>query len=507
MPEERLSVWILGDQLLRDHPALAAAEAAVGKSNIHVVMIESQKRTAQRPYQRKKLVLIYSAMRHYAQMLREQGYHVDYYTSAESMTHALQQHKELWRPEKLLTMAASEYFPRLYQTDHLSAALNIPVEVLPNTQFLIGRYNPYPEPEKRLVMENFYRKMRRHFDVLMDSEDAPAGGEWNYDKQNRKPLPKNVALPDIPQFQPDETTQQVMADVAAGDGVGQVDGFCYAVTHQQAEAALHDFIETRLQDFGAYEDAMTTRQGTLFHAILSPYINLGLLEPLQMIAAVEAAYREGRAPINSVEGFVRQVLGWREYMYWQYWQQMPDLAHKNHWNAAQPMPRFFWNGDTEMNCLHHVITRVIDTGYTHHIERLMVVSNFCLMAGIEPRAVLEWFMSFYIDAYDWVMQPNVIGMGLNADGGRTATKPYIASANYINKMSDYCQGCRYQHTQRTGDDACPFNYLYWNFLIANEDELRANPRTGRNVLNLRHLDDEERARVQQQAEVFIRSLG
>jgi deoxyribodipyrimidine photolyase-related protein len=285
-----------------------------------------------------------------------------------------------------------------------------------------------------------------------------------------------------------------------------VDGFNYAVTHEQAAQALDEFIEQRLVQFGVYEDAMSGKHDTLFHSVLSPYINIGLLEPMQMARAAEAAYDAGRAPINSVEGFVRQVIGWREYIYWQYWRQMPDLVHKNSWEAGRAMPAFFWDGDTRMNCLAHVIRRVIESGWTHHIERLMVVSNFCLMAGIHPQAVLEWFITFYIDAYDWVMQPNVVGMGLNADDGMTATKPYISSANYIHRMSDYCEGCYFKPDQRTGERACPYNYLYWNFLIQHEETLRANARFGPAVLGLRHLDEDERHAVQQQAKAFLDSL-
>lgn len=497
-----ISVWILGDQLLREHPAILAAEAR--SDDVRIVMVESHKRTTRYRYHRQKLVLIFSAMRHYAEMLREKGYQVDYLKAA-SMTAGLRQHVEEHHPEMILTMAASEYAARHYQQEELVDRLGVEVEVLPNTQFLLGQYNP--NPEKRYIMENFYREMRRHFNVLMDDDDTPAGGEWNYDKLNRKPLPKDIDIPKMPEFTSDDIIREVMDEVEeAGLGVGSLDGFNYAVTHQQAEAALGNFIQMRLELFGPYEDAMTERDGMLFHAVLSPYVNIGLLEPMQMIRAAERAYREGRAPINSVEGFVRQVLGWREYMYRQYWQQMPVMREANHWEAERPMPAFFWTGETDMNCLKHVVERAKATAYSHHIERLMLVSNFCLLAGIRPQAVLEWFMSFFIDAYDWVMQPNVIGMGLNADGGKTATKPYVASANYINKMSDYCKGCRFKHTKRTGEDACPFNYLYWNFLIEYEDELRANPRAGRNVLGLRHLDADERGRVQDDARRFLAEL-
>jgi deoxyribodipyrimidine photolyase-related protein len=263
----------------------------------------------------------------------------------------------------------------------------------------------------------------------------------------------------------------------------------------------------RLAEFGPYEDAMSRRHAALYHSVLSPYMNIGLLDPLHMAQAAADAYAAGRAPLASVEGFIRQVIGWREYIYWQYWQQMPGLLAANSWGHTRPLPQLLWDGQTDMACLRTVVQRVIDSGYSHHIERLMVICNFCMLAGIDPAAVHRWFLSFYVDAYEWVVAPNVIGMGLNADGGKTATKPYIASANYIHKMSDYCAGCRYDPKQRTGADACPFNYLYWNFLITHEATLRANPRFGPAVLGLKHLDARERAAVQAQAAAFLEQMA
>jgi deoxyribodipyrimidine photolyase-related protein len=299
-----------------------------------------------------------------------------------------------------------------------------------------------------------------------------------------------------------------MAEVERSNhGVGMVDGFGLAVTRAQALTAFNDFLANRLASFGPYEDAMSSQHPVLYHSKLSPYLNIGLLEPLELIEAVQAAYHQDRAPINSVEGFVRQVLGWREYIYWQYWRLMPDLSEGNAWHAERTLPHFFWDGQTEMNCLRHAISRALESGYNHHIERLMLICNFCLLAGIHPAAVNEWFLSAYVDAYEWVMVPNVIGMGLNADGGLIATKPYIASANYINRMSNYCQPCRYDRRQRSGADACPFNYLYWSFLLKHEATLRANPRMGRNVLGLRHLEEDERKAVRQQALSFLEELG
>ena len=290
-------------------------------------------------------------------------------------------------------------------------------------------------------------------------------------------------------------------------GVGQVTGFDLAVTHQQAQQAAVDFFDRRLVDFGAYEDAMSSNYGTIYHSRLSPYLNLGLLDPLVLAQEAQKRYNDEQAPINSVEGFIRQVVGWREFIYWQYWRLMPDIAESNYWKANRPLPQMFWDGETEMNCLQHAIQRALRAGYTHHIERLMVISNFCLLAGINPSAVNDWFLSAFIDAYEWVMLPNVFGMGLNADGGVIATKPYIASANYINKMSDYCQNCVFDRKSRTGERACPFNFLYWNFMLRHENTLRSNPRMGRSLLGLRHLDQDERMRVNEKAAQFLYGLA
>ncbi|MGD9049610.1 MAG: cryptochrome/photolyase family protein, partial [Anaerolineae bacterium] len=470
MTDERLSVWILGDQLLAQHPALAAAEQDHARERLRVVLIESAARSRRLPYQRKKLVLLFSAMRHYAADLRQKGYVVDY-IQAPSFLDGLSQHIASWRPARLYAMEASEWRGCRFQHTRLADSLGIPVTILPNSQFLVTQFDPYPEAEagKRVIMEHFYRRMRRHFRILMTPDGKPIGGQWNYDAENRKPLPRGAQPPSAPVFSPDDTTREVIAEVeATGHGVGTAGGFELAVTREGALRALDDFLANRLAEFGPYEDAMSSQHPILYHSFLSPYLNIGLLEPLELIKAAQSAYHQDKAPINSVEGFVRQVLGWREYMCWQYWRLMPGLMEANAWDAQRPMPQFFWDGQTEMTCLRQAIGRAIKTGYNHHIERLMLLCNFCLLSGINPAAVNDWFLSFYVDAYEWVMVPNVIGMGLNADGGLIATKPYIASANYINRMSDYCRDCRFNHKQRTGDDACPFNFLYWGFLLEHK---------------------------------------
>jgi len=502
-----ITVWILGDQLLREHPALVAAEAQTSRAQIRVVLVESEQRKQKLPYQRKKLVLLISAMRHYAGELRAAGYTVDY-RRADSILDGLRQHVAAFHPARVLTMAAAEYRGRTFQQTKLAKLLDRPVTVLPNTQFLCGRFDPYPAPGKKVILENFYRAMRKHWRLLIDERGEPVGGAWNFDRENRKSLPRRgLAIPPPLRFEPDAITQTVMAEVATlKQGVGDVAGFELAVTRREAEIAFDDFLRHRLHNFGPYEDAMSQHSAVLFHSLLSPYMNIGLLEPLAMARRAEQAYRDGLAPLASVEGFIRQIVGWREYIYWQYWQQMPDLLHANGWRHTRAMPQLFWDGDTDMNCLKHVVTRVIEAGYSHHIERLMVICNFCMLAGVDPAAVNAWFLSFYSDAYEWVVTPNVIGMGLNADGGRTATKPYIASANYINKMSDYCTGCRFDPKLRSGENACPYNFLYWNFLLQHEETLRANPRFGPAVLGLSHLAPGERSEIQQQAARFLDDL-
>lgn len=499
-----VSVWILGDQLLCEHPALAAAEASVGRAGVRVVLIESAARLQQQPYHRKKLVLLLSAMRHYAAALAERGYQVEYRRAADFIS-GLREHCVVHQPARLVTMAAAEEPTRRLQYERLGSALGIPVHVLPNTQFLTGQYDPFPAapPERAIMMAHFYRAMRRHFGVLLTPDSTPIGGRWSHDTENRKPLPRTAQLPEPPSFTPDPVTRTVMDEVAAlPNGIGSVTGFDLAVTAEDAEAALERFLRERLAAFGPYEDAMCRRSALLYHSGLSPYLNLGLLTPMPLVRAVEAAYAAGQAPLNSADGFIRQVLGWREYIYWQYWRRLSILHTANRWNATRPLPAWFWTGATDMACLRYVLSRALHAGYTHHIERLMVICNFCLLAGIEPRAVNAWFLAAYVDAYEWVMLPNVIGMGLNADAG-IATKPYIASAGYINRMSDYCAECRYNPKQRLGPDACPYNLLYWNFLIEHETTLRANPRMGPAVLGVARLSPAERTAVKHAAAAYL----
>ena len=495
------TVWILGDQLIPEHPAIERAKAKSSPEHIYVLMIESDARVRRHRYAAKKLILLFSAMRHFAGELRERGFTVDYRISKD-MTSAIHVHLQDYQPDSMVMMAASSTRGQEYQRN-LTDRVGIPVKVLPNSMFLSNRYDPFPEisSEKNVRQETFYREIRRHFQLLMTEDGDPLVGQWNFDKQNRKKLPTDIDLPGRIRFEPDELTQDVIQSVSERfPWIDPIADFDLAVTHEDAQRAAEDFFQHRLKYFGTYEDAMTQRGEVLFHSMLSPYLNLGLLDPLVLAKRAEEQYQKGEIEINNVEGFIRQVVGWREYMHWQYRRLMPELAEGNYFNAHNPLPEFFWTGETEMNCLKQAIQRTLKNGYVHHIERLMLFSNYCLLAGIEPKEILNWFQSLFIDAYDWVMVPNVMGMGLFADGGRVGTKPYISSANYINKMGDYCQDCIYDHNKRTGKKACPFNFLYWNFLLEHEDKLRKNYRMARMLYNLKYLDDDERCAVRKKAE-------
>ncbi len=501
----RVTAWILADQLRPDHPALAAAEAETGRNGVRVAIVESRSGQQRLPFHRKRQVLHLSAGRHFAGELRALGFDVDV-IAAESSREGLARHVKRHRPARLVSMAAADYSPRSWQLGSMAKDLGVPAEVLPNTMFLVAGFDPIPDPEpgRRYVLENFYRAIRRHFGLLIEPDGGPTSGKWNLDAENRKPLPRSLRIPRPPRFVPDEITRAAMKEVeASGFGVGSVEGFDLPVTRADAESSFADFLQHRLANFGSYEDAMSRSEGVLYHSALSPQMNLGLLDPLAMARAAEQEYRAGRVPLNSAEGFIRQVVGWREFIYWQYHRQMPGLRQANAWSATRPLPRMFWDGETDMECIRSVVKRLLASGYTHHIERLMVLCNFALLAGIDPAAVADWFLTFYADSHDWVVLPNVIGMGLNADGGLTATKPYIASASYIKRMGDFCGGCPHRADLRTGPRACPFNTLYWNFLIANESTLRANPRLGPAVLGLKRIGDAEREQIRTDALLFL----
>ena len=494
-----VGIWVLGNQLWRGQAALASG--ASDRSATPVLLIESHQFAQERPYHRQKLVLVWSAMAHFAQNLEAEGWSVTY-RRADQTEVALRDWLQAHRITELRLMDPVD---RPFMAWLGGVDLPCRLTILANNHFLWSSeaFEDWAQGRRSLLMERFYRQGRQRFKVLM-AEDQPIGGQWNFDPANRQP-PRGKLQPPTPLwFSPDTITQAAIARVEAlpYPTVGQATPFGWGVTRSQAEAVLDHFIQHGLANFGPYQDAMVTGQDTLWHALLSPYLNLGLLHPWEVIQRAEAAYHQGQAPLNSVEGLIRQVLGWREYMRGLYTHLGEAYPQSNWFGHHQPLPDFFWSGEVEMNCLHQVINQIHRTGYAHHIQRLMVLSNFALIAGLDPQAVEQWFHAVFIDGYDWVMQPNVIGMGLFADGGRLASKPYAASANYINRMSDYCRGCRYNPKQRTGEDACPFNFFYWDFLHRHRQKLQAQ---GRMAMILKHLDrlaPAELAALQHQAQAW-----
>ncbi|NEQ44775.1 MAG: cryptochrome/photolyase family protein [Leptolyngbya sp. SIOISBB] len=493
-------IWVLGDQLFAGQAALAKRQDQ--QADTPVLMIESRQHGQQRRYHAQKLVLVWSAMRHFAAELKGAGWTVSYEIAADFETPLRQ-----WIQKQNITMLqVMEPSDRPFLTFLKQLDLPCDLELIPNNHFLwsIGDFNDWASDRKRLLMESFYREGRKRLNILMEG-DAPIGGQWNFDKENRKPPKGDLDTPEPLTFEPDDITQAVIKAVqkATFPTFGAVEPFDWAVTRDQALQVLDHFITTRLPTFGSYQDAMVTGEDTLWHALLSPYLNLGLLQPLEVIEAVEKAYNEEDLPLNSIEGFIRQVMGWREYMRGLYWYVNEEYFERNFFDHDHPLPDWFWTGETEMNCLHQVISQVQRTGYGHHIQRLMVLANFSLIAGLQPQAVEDWFHAVFIDAYDWVMQTNVLGMGLFADGGMLASKPYSASANYVNRMSDYCKGCRYNHKQKTGDDACPFNFFYWNFLDRHRSKLQSQGRMSFILKNLDKMKREDLVEIRDRAAKFL----
>jgi deoxyribodipyrimidine photolyase-related protein len=502
-----IGIWILGDRLDHNHAALQSCQDR--KSQTCVILIESLNYLRERWYHKQKLVLIWSAMRHFAAELERDGWQVKYAIDDDFLPPLL-----AWIQESNITeLRVMNPVERPFRSVLKKLDLPCQLEIFPDNHFLWSteEFEDWTKNRKSLIMEYFYRSGREKYHVLMDGEKSPIGGKWNLDKENRQP-PKGKRLqpPDPLEFAPDAITTEVIAKVRNLNMTthGKLESFSWGVTRAEALQVLDDFIDRRLPTFGPYQDAMVTGQTTMWHALISPYLNIGLLNPLEIIQRVETAYHNRDLDLNSVEGFIRQILGWREYMHGIYQHVDDDYFYANWFGHDRPLPAFFWDASqAKMNCLHQTLVQVEEIGYAHHIQRLMVLSNFALIAGLNPQEVKDWFHAAFIDAYDWVMQTNILGMGLFADGGILASKPYAASANYINKMSDYCAGCQYDPKKRTGETACPFNFFYWNFLDRHQEKLQSQGRMG---LILKHLDNispTELATIHQQATDWARSDG
>jgi len=502
-------VLILGDQLDRSSPALTRCD----KENDLLLMIESRQESERVWSHKARTTLFLSAMRHHAQWLNNQDYQLEYidihHPQAGSFTSALSETIRTHCPDELLMVEAGEH--GVQEVINVTCQQHhIDITVIEDPHYLCSHdeFSTWLEGRRVLVMEHFYRHMRKRERILME-DGQPTGQQWNLDKENRKPFGKEGPgmIPAFQQFAPDAITQIVIEDVQTvfPDNPGTCDNFSWPVTREQALELLDQFIHERLCAFGPYQDAMWQGEATLYHSGLASALNLKLLNPREVIAAVEQAYHDGLAPLQSVEGFIRQVLGWREYVRGIYWSQMPGYLDSNSLAADHPLPDFFWTADTDMNCLRQTIEQTLQLGYAHHIQRLMVTGLFALLYGVRPKEIHEWYLAVYIDAVEWVEAPNTIGMSQYADGGLLASKPYVASGRYIQRMSNYCTVCPYAPDKSTGENACPFTTLYWDFLIRHEERFSSHPRARLQWRNLERLDESQRKDIRKQAE-SIRSL-
>lgn len=474
MVKSRL-ILVLGDQLSTDISSLRMAD----KERDVVIMAEVLAEATYVPHHPQKIALVLAAMRKFALSLREDGWTVAYSklndeANTGSIPGELVRHASEFGADEVIATIPGEW--------RLIAALNelpLVVRQLSDDRFVTSpkEFADWAEGRKELRMEWFYRQVRRKTGLLMDG-DAPAGGKWNYDSQNRKPAPNDPRPPVSPEFQPDAIVAEVLELVEDrfAENFGELHPFVFATDRKQALVVLDHFISQALPRFGDYQDAMVSGEPWLWHAVISPYLNIGLLQPMEVCQRAEEAWRAGTAPLNAVEGFIRQIIGWREYVRGIYFLEGPEYTSRNALDHSRPLPAFFWGGETHMRCVSEVVGQTRDHAYAHHIQRLMVTGNFALLAGLDPAAVHEWYLSVFVDAFEWVEAPNTIGMSQYADGGVVASKPYVSSGNYISKMSDYCTGCRYDVKAKTGAQACPFNLLYWHFIERNRDRFEHNLR-------------------------------
>lgn len=471
---------ILADQLSSSINALEGLD----KSTDTVMLCEVMEEATYVPHHPKKIAFLFSAMRHFAAALQERGVHVRYIKlddadNAGSFTLEIQRAVQALNPSRLIVTEPGEYRV-LEMMKKWPKTLGVAVEIRPDNRFLSTHddFAAWAKDKKQLRMEFFYREMRKKYSILMEADDKPTGGEWNYDKENRKPPKAGMTPPPRLRHKKSAITQDVLALVKErfDHHFGTLEPFHYAVTRAQAIMELDHFIAKLLPHFGDYQDAMVAGEPYLYHSLISSYLNAGLLLPLEICQKAESAYRNGTAPLNAAEGFIRQILGWREYIRGIYWHFMPEYGELNALNATRPLPGFYWGEHTNMFCASEAVRHTRDHAYSHHIQRLMITGNFALLAGLDVKQVQEWYLAVYSDAYEWVEMPNTLGMSLFGDGGVVASKPYAASGKYINRMSNYCKQCKYSPDEMTGENACPFNALYWDFLVRHEDKFRGNQR-------------------------------
>ena len=480
------TIWVFGDQLNRGIGALAGATPQTHR----VLFIESTSKIASRKWHVQRAHFIVASMRKFSNELRTEGFEVDY-RFAHSMREGFDAHVLGFKPSEVVATEPNSYGAR-------QLATGLGVRTVPSNQFLChpDEYQTFLGPRKTIKMEDFYRWQRKRLNVLMDG-DEPTGGRWNFDEENRQPPPKtgHDRWPEPQRYELDDIDRSVLESVQK-HCFGKLPEGQWATTREGALARLRSFVDQVLPMFGEHEDAMLKSNWHLAHSLLSPYLNVGLLLPGEVVSAAETAFQEGKVPMNSAEGFIRQIIGWREYIWNCYWQWMPEYAQMNSLGAIKDLPPMFTDPTkTSMACMKSVLTGVNERSYSHHIERLMVLGNFALITGINPQQFTRWMWNSYIDAAEWVMVPNVIGMSQYADGGMLATKPYASGGAYSDRMSDHCKGCAYDRKKRTGEDACPFTVLYWDFFLRHQERFVKNPRVARQVRAAQQLQDSEELQV------------
>jgi deoxyribodipyrimidine photolyase-related protein len=492
---------VLGDQL---SPSMSSI-AAIDRGTDHVLMAELADEAGYVWHHRKKIALIFAAMRHFAADLEDAGHRVFYRrfdpdADVRSFTDAVRAHCDEHTIDEIVVTWPGEWRV-LDELRGLEKAVGCPVHVLEDDRFVStpAEFADWAEGRKTLRMEFFYREMRKRTGLLMD-DGKPVGEQWNFDAENRKKWTGDPPSSRPMRFTPDEITEEVVALVAEHfDGFGEIEGFDFPVTTGQARRALAHFVEHALPWFGDYQDALPDDEDWLFHSRLSTSLHLGLLDPIEVCRAAEQAWRDGHAPINAVEGFIRQIIGWREFIRGVYWLKMPDYAEENFFGNTRDLPDWYWTGETDMRCLQRAIDATRRNAYAHHIQRLMVTGNFALLLGVVPKQICDWYLAVYADAFDWVELPNTLGMVMFADGGGFASKPYAASGKYIQRMGDHCANCRYKVGRRTEDDACPFNALYWDFLMRHEEQLADNGRMTMMYRNVARLKPADKAAITRRA--------
>ncbi len=501
-------ILILGDQLDLQSAALRNFNPQADE----VIMIESANEAQYVWSHKAKIAIFLSAMRHFAKSLQDLGYPLTYIKQASLPIVDVLKEQILEKGVKhLVCIEPGEYRLKL-AIESLVKELGIKIEIHDDEHFYCTRqeFAEWSSNKKELRLEYFYRLMRKKHNILLDADGNPEGGQWNFDQDNRKPYPKKgPGIIDAPAaFDPDGITQEVLdfVEETYPDHPGSLSQFNWPVTRDQAVQALEYFVEYRLRSFGVYQDAMWTDTPFGWHSILSSALNLKLLNPREVISAVLLAWKKYSLDLATIEGFIRQILGWREFVRGMYFLDMPQMAKDNYYNHQNRLPKWYWTGKTQMACMKDAIGQTLQYGYAHHIQRLMLTGNFALLAEILPQEVCDWYLAIYVDAIEWVELPNTAGMALFANGGRFTSKPYIASGAYIKRMSNYCESCKYKTEVRFGENACPMTTLYWNFLIKHRDQFEASPRTRLMTANLKRISDADQQEITLHAKKILGQL-